>query len=82
MFCSVEARDERGNTALSVAAWKNHMELAEMMVEEFKAKVDSRDSKMWTPLCIAAFHSHVDMVRYLLSVREHSFANNSIVQLT
>lgn len=65
----VEARDERGNTALSVAAWKNHIELAEMMIDEFKAKVNSRDSKMWTPISIAAFHGHADMVRFLLDVR-------------
>lgn len=65
----VEARDDRGNTALSVAAWKNHLELAEMMVEEFKANVNSRDSKKWSPLCIASFHGHKEIVQYLLQVR-------------
>ncbi|CAD7928023.1 unnamed protein product [Amoebophrya sp. A120] len=60
-------RDDRGNTALHLAAWKDRMEVCVYLLDEANAQVDARDSKGWTPLQIASFHGNRKGCELLLS---------------
>ena len=75
-------RDARGNSLLSIACWKGHVNVVEMLLEMSSSKerdnwsttrkrgwrvnVNSKDRKGWTPICIATFHNHKKVVKMLL----------------
>lgn len=60
-------RDTRGNAALHIAAERNRLECAEVLVEVGGARVDVREGKGWTPLAIAAFRGFKRMCAFLLA---------------
>ncbi|CAD7928547.1 unnamed protein product [Amoebophrya sp. A25] len=65
-------RDERGNTALHQAAWKNRFEICQFLADladRSTAVIDARDNKGWTPLQVASFHGHRKICELLLSKR-------------
>jgi ankyrin repeat protein len=60
--------DERGCTALTLAAFRGHLETVRYLVEELGADVDISDSESLTPLYIAAASGHLAVVRVLLEL--------------
>ena len=61
----VEARDKDGRTALTVAAWNGHTELAQLLLEA-GAEVDACATDGNTALMRAAWNGHTGIVRLLL----------------
>jgi len=51
-------RDDRGNNVLHLAVEFGRLEMATMLVDDFKVDVNSREAKGWTPIAIAAFRGH------------------------
>lgn len=49
-------RDERGNSLLHLAAWKDKVEIAVFLIDELGMNVNLRDAKGWTPVAMAGFH--------------------------
>jgi ankyrin repeat protein len=62
----IDARNEKGETALHVAARLNHCETAEFLLIH-GAKIEARDDSECTPLLLAALWGHVKMIRFLLA---------------
>ena len=59
------ASDERGFTALHMAAHANKLELVKYLLEK-GASVDAQDQKKFTPLMFAASGGHIKIVRLLI----------------
>lgn len=55
----------RFNTALEVAAWTGHLEIAKLLVER-GADVNAMGGEYGTALMIAAFQNHMEVIRLLL----------------
>jgi len=63
--CEVDAKNQMGLTALTAAAFKGHIEIAEQLVK-FKADVNARNDSQQTALMFAALTGRTKMVEYLL----------------
>src|SRR5690606_28340383 len=53
-------------TPLSTAAFKGHLDIVQLLVEEFGADVNTPNSDGTTPLRRACIFAQIDVVRYLL----------------
>jgi len=62
---AVDARDEKGNTLLMLAAYHGQAETVRMLLGA-GAEADGRNAKGQTPLGGAAFKGHAEVVRLLL----------------
>ncbi len=65
--CEVDARNKMGLTALAAAAFKGHVEIAELLVKA-KADVNAVNGSKQTSLMFAALTGRAKMVEYLLKV--------------
>jgi ankyrin repeat protein len=68
----VNAKSERGVSALHVAAGKGHKDIAELLITrgadvDEKAKSDAWRHGGWTPLYFAIWHHHSDVAELLLA---------------
>lgn len=61
----VNRRDRMGNTALGLAAFYDHQEIARML-SEYGANIDGTDKHNNTPLIICAIKGHYKLARYLI----------------
>jgi len=89
---SVGVRDERGNTLLLLAVWKNRLETIEMLLthwttldEEFDkierrvfwCNINARDAKGWSACALAVFHGHKHALEMLLKHGADPYIKNS-----
>ena len=61
--------DDKGNTALHVAAQYGHLDLVTFLAEECKLDPSQPNQELSTPLHLAVAHSHLPVVKYLLDER-------------
>jgi hypothetical protein len=63
---NVNVKDDwNGWTPLDYAAWKGHIEIARLLLQN-GADVNVRSNGGWTPLYWAAYHGHVDILHLLV----------------
>jgi ankyrin repeat protein len=58
--------DDRGHTPLSLAAYRGHKAVVELLLRTKKVEVDSKDGEHRTPLLRAAHEGHDEVVKLLL----------------
>ena len=59
----VTAQDDLGQTALMLAAFRNHGEVITSLVEVDKgANIDATDNNGWTALMYAAYENHEEVI--------------------
>ena len=63
----VNARSDRGQTALHLAAEAGSDRLAELLLEHPGIDPNAKDARGWTPLTTAAFANRIGVLRRLLS---------------
>ena len=63
--CAVDTKNKMGLTALAAAAFKGHVEIAELLVKA-KADVNAQNGSQQTALMFAALTGRTKMVEYLL----------------
>ena len=61
----VNTKDENGNTALMLSAFKGHIECGKYLIEK---GVDTNEKNQWgsTALMFSAWQGHLDCVKFLL----------------
>jgi ankyrin repeat protein len=62
----INAKNISGDTALTLAAWKGHSKVVEILLQQ-NANVDEADDCGTMPLAMAAYEGHVDIVKILLA---------------
>ena len=59
----VDEKKDDGYTALHLAALNNHVEVAELLVQQGKANMDLQNVNLQTPLHLAVERQHTQIVR-------------------
>ncbi|XP_014677222.1 PREDICTED: E3 ubiquitin-protein ligase MIB1-like isoform X2 [Priapulus caudatus] len=62
----VDEKKDDGYTALHLAALNNHLEVAELLVQQGKANLDLQNCNLQTPLHLAVERQHTQIVRLLV----------------
>lgn len=52
---SIESKDEKGFSLLSLACFGNHQDCAIKLITVLNANINTRNKQGWTPLMISAF---------------------------
>jgi ankyrin repeat protein len=65
----VNARSDRGQTALHLAAEGGNRRVVQLLLEQPELDVNAKDDRGWTPLTIAAFGNRIEALRSLLGHR-------------
>jgi ankyrin repeat protein len=76
---NIEARNDVGDTPLSMAASYGHLEIAKILIEK-GANVDVRNNGRWTPLIIAAQEGHLEIVKLLIEKGADINAENAYTE--
>lgn len=63
---SVETRSNEGQSLLSIACSKGHLDFVTKMLTELNPNVNTKDHKGWTPLMNAAINGHSRICRLLI----------------
>ncbi|KAB8212621.1 ankyrin repeat-containing domain protein [Aspergillus novoparasiticus] len=66
---SLSTEDLHGRTALWYAAWKGHVDIVDLLLQDPRTNPNCQDAKHgWTPLVAAIKQRHVDIVRNHLEI--------------
>ena len=70
----VDEKKDDGYTALHLASLNNHVEVAELLIQQGKANMDLQNVNLQTPLHLAVERQHTQIVRvsHLASHASHS----------
>ena len=70
--CSINARDEDGNTLLHVACYNNHFAIVELLTnhEECYIQFEATDLNGRSALHIAAYRGHLQIVKHLVETKQ------------
>jgi ankyrin repeat protein len=63
---SLELRNNRGESALYIASFRGHLDIARLLVEDYKADVNAADMDGDTPLSVACYEERSEVIDYLL----------------
>lgn len=67
----VDEKKDDGYTALHLAALNNHVEVAELLIQEGKASLDPQNVNLQTPLHLAVERQHTQIVRVSIITTRH-----------
>ena len=59
----MDEKKDDGYTALHLAALNNHVEVAELLIQQGKASLDLQNVNLQTPLHLAVERQHTQIVR-------------------